>query len=153
MEMYHFVTKWFFQAPLERVWEEIIDVESWPDWWQDFKKAKIRGLEPRLELASVVDCEVRGALPYTLRFLLEVTTFQPPNLVEFKSSGDLAGSGKFVLESQAGGTACTYYWDVGTTHWLFNLLGKLSFVRAMMERNHNQVMDKGYRALKARLEG
>ncbi len=30
MEMYHFVTNWFFQAPIKGVWEELMDLKSWP---------------------------------------------------------------------------------------------------------------------------
>jgi hypothetical protein len=35
MEMYHFVTEWFFRVPIEKVWNEIDDWESWSTWWQD----------------------------------------------------------------------------------------------------------------------
>ena len=153
MEMYHLVTKWFFQTPIERVWEEIIDIEAWPTWWQSIKRATIRGPEPRLQLASMADCEVKGALPKTLHLSMEVTTFQPPNFMDLKSSGDLLGGGQWVLERQTNGTAVTFYWDVGMTNSFLNLLGKLPFVKAMMEKSHNDVMDNGYRVLKPRLEG
>ncbi len=153
MEMYQFVTKWFFQVPVERVWEEAANMEAYPTWSQDLKKAKIRGSESRLQLGSVVDCEVKGALPYTLRFTIEVTAFQPPNLIEMRSSGDLVGTGKWVLESQDGGTMATFYWDVGTTNPILNLLGKLPFVRALLEKNHDDVMARGYKVVKSRLEG
>lgn len=152
MEIDHFVTKWFFDTPIEKVWKEILDIHSWPTWWLDFKRATIRGSEPVLVLGSMTDCEVKGSAIYTMRFLLQVPDFQPPNLLEFESSGDLAGSGRFVLESRDSGTECTFYWDVGTTNWLFNLLGKLPFVRAWMERNHNRVMANGYQKLRAKLE-
>ena len=153
MEMYHFVTKWFFQAPIERVWEEIIDVETWPTWWQSIKKAKIRGAERKPQLGSVVDCEVMGSRLYTLRFWFEVATLQPPKIMEIKASGDLLGSGKWLLERQADGTAVTFYWDVGMTNPIMNLLGKLPFIKAWMENNHNKVMANGYRVLKQKLEG
>ena len=152
MEMYHFVTKWFFNAPIEKVWKEIEDVESWPTWWQDWRKTAIRGPESKAQLGSVVDCAVRGSLPYTLRFSMEITSLEPPTLSECESSGDLAGSGKWVLEAQNDGTAVTYYWDVGTTNPIFNILGKLSFVRAMMEKNHNEVMASGHHGLESWLE-
>jgi len=151
--MYHFVTKWFFRAPFERVWEAAKDVKAYSTWWQGMKRPTIRGLEPKLQLGSVVDCEVKGSLPYTLRFSIEVTAFKSPNMMEIKSSGDLVGGGKWVLEAQAGGTASTFYWDVGTTNPILNILGKIPFVRAMLEKNHDGVMDKGYRVLKSRLEG
>lgn len=83
---------------MERVWEELIHVESWPTWWQGWKRATIRGPAPRVQLGSVVDCEVKGALPYTLCFWIEITALQPPRLMGVESSGDLVGTGKGVLE-------------------------------------------------------
>jgi len=153
MEMYHFVTNWFFKATKERVWQETANMESYPSWWKDLRKAEVRGPEPRLQLGSIVDCEVRGALPYSLRFTVEVTTYQPPDLMVIKSSGDLVGEGRWILESRDDGTASTFYWDVGTTNRVLNLLGKLPFLRKMLEKNHDDVMAKGYEIVKDRIEG
>lgn len=152
METYHFVTNWHFHAPIERVWDEIVHVSAWPTWWPSWRKAQHRSGESKPQLGSIMDHEVKGTLPYSLRFTTEVVLFQPPQLMETKSSGELVGNGKFVLEQRDDGTAVTYYWDVATTNPVFNLLGKLSFVRAMIEKNHDYVMDEGYRALKQRVE-
>jgi carbon monoxide dehydrogenase subunit G len=153
MEMYHFLTKWFFNAPIEKLWKEIEDLDSWPTWSEGFKKVKIRGPELTAQLGTVADAEVKGSLPYTLHFKLEVTTIQPPTLMEFKSAGDLAGTGKWVLEPRDNGTAVTYFWDVGTTNPIFNLAGKLPFVRKMMEKNHDEVMKSAYQGLKNKVKG
>jgi uncharacterized protein YndB with AHSA1/START domain len=152
METYHFVTNWHFHAPMERVWDELIHVSAWPTWWSSWRKAQYRGGESQSQLGSLVDNEVKGTLPYALRFTTEVILIQPPQRLEFKSSGDTVGSGKIVLEQRDNGTAVTYYWDVATTNAAFNLLGKLPFVRAMIEKNHAYVMDDGYHALKQRVE-
>lgn len=152
METYHFVTNWHFHAPIERVWDELIHVSAWPTWWSCWRKAQYRGGEAQSQLGSIIDNEVKGTLPYSLRFTTEVTRLQPPNLLELKSSGELDGTGKFVLEQDDDGTAVTYYWDVATANPLFNLMGKLSFMRSMVEKNHDYVMDDGYRGLKPRVE-
>ena len=152
MEMYHFITNWFFQTPIEGVWEELIELKSWPAWGQYFKRVSIRGRGPAEYIGSVAECEVRGTLPYTLRFSIEVTTFQPFTIIAFTSSGDLVGEGKWILESKAGGTAVTFYWDVGTTNPILNLLAKFPFIRAMMEKNHDDVMANIYQALKTKIE-
>ncbi len=34
MSQYSFVTQWSFQAPLEKVWNEISDMDRWPEWWK-----------------------------------------------------------------------------------------------------------------------
>jgi hypothetical protein len=152
METYHFVTNWYFKAPVESVWDELADVKSWPSWWPSWRKAEFHGSESKVQLGTITDNEVKGELPYSLRFINEVTLLQTPYLMENKSSGDLVGKGKIVLEQQDDGTAVTIYWDVATSNPIFNLLGKLPFVRAMIERNHDYVMDDGFRGLKQRLE-
>jgi len=152
MERYHFVTKWFFQAPIERVWEEIVDVPSWPSWWACWEKATFHGSAPPLKLGSVIDHEVRGHLPYCVRFRAVVTLFQHPHRLEIASSGDLVGTGSLILAPQEQGTAVTYSWDVDISNPLLNLFGTLPFVRTLLEKNHDYVMDQGYRGLKGRIE-
>jgi hypothetical protein len=152
MEIYHFVTNWYFTATVERVWEELADAKSWPSWWSCWRKVKFHGSESKMQLGTIAYNEVKGQLPYSLRFNNEVTLVQEPYLMENNSSGDLVGKGKTVLEQQDDGTVVTIYWDVATSNPVFNLLGKLPFVRAMIEKNHDYVMEDGFRGLKQRLE-
>ncbi len=152
MLMYHFVTRWRFDVPIDRVWEEAKNIEAYPSWWSDLKRAETRGVDRALKLGTVVDCEVRGALPYSLRFAVEVVEFEPPRLIAIKSSGDLVGEGRWALEEVGVGTTSTFNWDVGTTNPVLNLLGRLPFVRRMLERNHDDVMLKGYEIVKSRLK-
>jgi uncharacterized protein YndB with AHSA1/START domain len=152
MEIYHFVTNWYFTAPVERVWEELADAKSWPSWWSCWRKVKFQDSESKMQLGTIAYNEVKGQLPYSLRFNNEVTLVQEPYLMENNSSGDLVGKGKTVLEQQDDGTVVTIYWDVATSNPVFNLLGKLPFVRAMIEKNHDYVMEDGFRGLKQRLE-
>ena len=154
MEMYHFVTEWFFEAPIEAVWQEIRDVETWPTWWIDWKKAVVRNrtaAEAGDGVGVIIDCEVRGALPYSLHFSTKTTVLEPPYLSEYTSSGDLIGGGKWELKEAEGGTAVTYHWHVGMSNPIFNFFGKLPFTKNMMGKNHNEVMDRGYNGIKARL--
>ncbi len=150
--MYHFVTRWVIPAPIELVWEEIVDAQSWPAWTPGFKKVQLHGPAPVLEPDAVADCQVRGALPYTLRFSFQVVGFQPPRLLEIRAWGDLVGTGKWDLEPHPQGTAGTYYWDVGTSRPILNLAAKLPFAKAMMARNHDEVMKDAHRGLVARVQ-
>jgi len=152
VQLYHFVTRWSFEAPVERVWEEASNVEAYPEWWGDLRKARIRGPDSTLKVGSIVDCEVKGRLPYTLRFTIEVTIYEPPHAMEVRSSGDLVGTGRWLLEAAPGGTVSTFNWDVGTSNPILNLLGRLPFVRAMLEKNHDDVMARGYEIVRSRLE-
>ena len=152
MEKYYFVTDWFFLAPIERVWSELTNVRSWPAWWQEFKRVAEGEPDPELKAGSVADCEVKGGLPYTMRFSMSATALQPASLINFKIRGDLEGDYRWVLESLSGGTAVTAYWDCGTPKPLMNFLAKLPLMKGILERNHESLMVSGYRALKSKLE-
>jgi hypothetical protein len=148
MQMYHFVSKWVFNAPIEKLWSAIIDLNAWPRWSKGFKCVMIRGQEPLAQFGTIADCAVKGSLPYTLRFTLKVSVFQPPKLLEVTSMGDLVGNGTLMLAPRDKGTAVTYNWDVGTTNPILNLAGKLPFVRKLLEKNHDEVMENAFLSLK-----
>lgn len=152
MEVFHFVTKWFFQAQIEKVWEQITDVKSYPIKWPTWRRAMFRGSESELQSGSVIDYVGRGPVPYSMHFTFAITALQPPTLMEFESSGGLVGRGKWVLESHGNGTVVTSYWDVGTPIAIFNILSKLPLVKAIMRKHHDYVMNQGYRGFKTELE-
>ncbi len=151
MEMYHFVTNWFFQSPPEKVWDELSNFASWPSWWPAWKKLSAQGEETAISVGSCIDGELRGNLPYTLKFQLEITRLQNPSCIAFSSTGGLVGSGSMLFEPKNDGTAVTIHWDVGTSSAFFNLAAKLPAVRKMMEKNHNEVMQEGQRLFRQRL--
>ncbi len=151
MEMYHFVTKWYFRAPIERIWNELTDLRAWPEWWPSWKKISFHEPGSVVKLGSRADNEVKGFLPYTLRFTTEISVFQPPCLLELKSIRGLVGAGKMVLEERDEGTYVTYYWDVGTDQPVLNLFARFPLAKTMMEINHEAVMEKGYCGLRIRL--
>lgn len=146
VEIYHLTTHWYFKAPIEQVWHELVDGD------EQWKQAVGRGDET-IGVGTVAYNEVKGELPYTLRFTTKITRFEPPFICEAKSTGDLVGSGKWVLEPRDEGTAATFYWDVGMSNPILNLLSKIPFVRDAMVQNHDQVMEEDYRHTVARLEG
>ncbi len=154
MADYHFVTRWSFQAPVERLWEELGQVEAWAAWMPPgVWKATLRGAGPAVGMGTVADCKVRGFLPYTLGFSVEVTAFKPLTLLVVRSAGDLVGEGRVALAPRDGGTAVTILWDVRTSQAVMNMLGHAPFVKSLLEKNHGYVMDRVYRALRPRVEG
>ena len=152
MEMYHFVTQWFFLAPVKQVWGQIADLKSYPAKWPVWKKATVRGSEPELQHGSVIDYVARGIFPISTRFTIEITVFQPPTLLEYVSSGDLVGKCKWVMEPHDDGTVVTSCWDMGLTLAVVNLLSKLPFVKSILGKHHDLVMAQGYRSFRAILE-
>ena len=149
--MYHFITKWYFNAPIESVWQEIEDTSNISGWLTDFRK--VSPCNSTNDRSSVdIDVEYRGDLPYTFRFNLRVVKVAPPHLLELEATGNLIGRGKWVLETQGKGTSATYFWDVTVANPFFALFVKLPLFKAITEQNHNATMDRAYQALKQKLQ-
>lgn len=149
-EQYHFVTSWQFRSSLQRVWSVVLDIQHYPGWWKNFRQVRIARGDGR-SLGSLIECEVRGSLPYSLKYSLEVMEAEEFRHILLRSSGDLAGTGRWAFTEAAPSViTAQYFWDVATTKRLLNLVAPLA--RPALARNHEQVMANGYAALRPRIE-
>lgn len=149
-EQYHFVTDWRFRAPLEKVWTVVLDIERYPGWWKNFRRVKtIRG--DGKSIGSIIECEVRGPLPYSLNYTLEVREAEQYRHILLASTGDLVGTGRWAFsEVEPGTSKAVYAWDVATTNPILNLVAPLA--KRALARNHEQVMANGYAALRPHID-
>lgn len=149
-EPYHFVTDWRFRATLEKVWTVVLDIERYPGWWTNFRRVKITRGDGK-SIGSVIECEVRGSLPYSLKYALEVLEATQHRHLLLRSTGDLVGSGRWEFsEIDPGSVKAVYYWDVATTNPILNLVAPLA--KGALARNHERVMANGYEALRPHVE-
>ena len=150
-EPYHFVTEWQFKALLPKVWAVVLDVGHYPGWWKNFRRVSVTRGDGK-SIGSVIQCEVRGSLPYSLNYALEVLESEQYRHILLRSTGDLVGSGRWAFSETEPGTAnAVYYWDVATTNPILNLIAPLA--KGALARNHEQVMANGYAALRPHVEG
>ncbi len=150
-EPYHFVTDWRFKAPLQKVWEVVLDIERYPGWWKNFRRVQITRGDGK-SVGSVIACEVRGSLPYSLNYALEVREAEEYRHILLRSTGDLVGTGRWEFsEVEQGTVKARYFWDVATTNPILNLVAALA--KRALARNHEQVMANGYAALRPHVEG
>ncbi len=147
MAHFHFVTDWTFAAPIDPVWKIITDVGRLAEWWPMFKQATLRGNDRTLRVGQTVDCVVRAALPYALRFSLEIADLVPPTLMRLRSKGDLDGWGRWDLRADGDKTGVTYVWDVDLTRPVLAALSQLPVARTLLEKNHDAVMSQGFENL------
>jgi ribosome-associated toxin RatA of RatAB toxin-antitoxin module len=149
-EPYHFVTEWRFKAPLQKVWSVVLDIERYPELWKNFRRVQITRGDGK-SVGSVFVCEVRGSLPYSLTYALEVLEAEEYRHMLLRSTGDLVGSGRWEFaEAEPGTVRAVYFWDVATTNPILNLAAKLA--KGALARNHDQVMANGYAALRPHVE-
>ncbi len=148
--LYHFRSDWRFRAPLERTWDVVLDIDHYPAWWRDFRRVQVRRGDGK-SVGSVIDCEVRGALPYSLNYALEVMNRERLRSIELRSTGDLVGTGRWEFSLPAPDQSqAIYFWDVATTNPILNALAPLA--RWFFAKNHEQVMARGYDALRRHIE-
>ena len=128
----------------------MLDIERYPGWWKNFRRVQITRGDGK-SIGSVIECEVRGSLPYSLNYALEVTEAEEYRHILLRSTGDLVGTGRWEFSETAPGTVTAlYYWDVATTNPILNLVARLG--KRALARNHEQVMANGYAALRPHVE-
>jgi uncharacterized protein YndB with AHSA1/START domain len=149
MAEYHFVSRWRIQAPIERVWEEIFHAERWPSWWKyvdrvdELERGAADGVGRRQHLLF------KTRLPYKVGFEVRATRVQPPSTLEADATGELEGTGRWMLTPDDGGTLVRYNWDVRTTRWWMSLLAPVA--RPAFRWNHDELMREGGESLARRL--
>ena len=150
MPDYAFVTQWWFDAPIERVWEAIRDSVRWPEWWRSVVSVEMIRPGDADGIGEVRRYTWRGRLPYSLTFDMTTTLVDAPHRLEGSASGELAGAGIWRLASEESGTAVRYDWNVTATKSWMRLLAPVA--RPLFAWNHDAVMTDGERGL-ARLLG
>jgi hypothetical protein len=151
MQSYHFLTHWTLPAPVEMVWQELIHVPDWPKWWPGWRRAVLQTPGGRIAVGATLVHEVRGFLPYSLRFVTDIVSLAAPTCVALRAHGGLIGGGSFRLAHDAHGTHVTFRWDVAAGNGLLDQLGRVTFCRRLFERNHACVMRLGHLGLSSRL--
>ncbi|MCM8749012.1 SRPBCC family protein [Thermomicrobiaceae bacterium CFH 74404] len=149
MSDYAFTTLWLVGAPADAVWEAICHPEHWPVWW--------RGVEQVVEVQRGDDRGVgsvhryawKSRLPYRLTFDMRTVRVEPPVILEGAASGDLEGTGRWYLWSDAHWTVVRYDWQVRTTKRWMNLVSTLA--RPLFRWNHDVAMRWGAQGLAKRL--
>lgn len=149
MADYEFVTIWRFNAPKEKVWDEIYHSGNWPEWW--------RGVESIIELEKGDENGVgslrhhtwKSLLPYKLTFDMRTTRVERLVLIEVTAIGELSGTGLWQFSEIDGLTVVRYDWRVKTTKSWMNLLAPIA--RPLFKWNHDVVMHWGGEGLARRL--
>ncbi len=142
MSQFQFVTRWSFQAPIEKVWEMLNRPERFPEWWPGFEQSELLSGEAGA-IGAVYGYRVRGSAGLIFDFTLQIEEKQAPRYLRLKADGDFVGSGIWNLSARGLDTLVTYDWRVGVTRPALRLLGQLPGVRSYMERSHDKVMAQG----------
>jgi len=138
MADYHYVSTWRLQAPIERVWAALNDLEHLPAWYRGVQEARELAPGDAQGVGRRVRYVLKGRLPLRLAFEATTTRSLPPRDQELQAEGELAGTGRWSLDQQGEVTTVRYTWDVGTTRPWMNLLAP--FARPLFTWNSRGVM-------------
>jgi carbon monoxide dehydrogenase subunit G len=121
MADYHYISTWQLQAPIERVWPAISDLERLPAWYPAVQEVQTLTPGDPDAVGSRVRYLIKGRLPMRLAFEATITRVVPPRELELRAEGELAGTGRWELEQRGEVTSVRYTWDVRTTKAWMNL--------------------------------
>jgi uncharacterized membrane protein len=96
-------------APIERVWMELADIEGQPRWMHEMKSVRMLTPPP-------VGAGSRGVATVRIFGLgvtdpVEITEFAPPTRFAIRHEGTFTGGGVITLESGADRTTTIVRWD------------------------------------------
>ena len=121
MADYHYISTWQLQAPIERVWPAISDLERLPAWYPAVQEVQTLAAGDPDGVGGRVRYLIKGRLPMRLAFEATITRVVPPRELELRAEGELAGTGRWELEQRGEVTSVRYTWDVRTTKAWMNL--------------------------------
>lgn len=96
-------------APIERVWQELVDVEGQPRWMRDMKAVRVLTKGP-IGVGTRAEADVRIFGMQTVD-PITITAFEPPRRFAIRHEGQFGGEGAIELEPGADGSSTIVRWD------------------------------------------
>jgi len=146
---YQLTTQCKIDAPLGAVWDAILRVEAWPNWWSGIERVVTLEQGDPSGLGWRRRCTCKSILPYRLTFVTRVIRVEPLRLVEVRVDGELEGKGCCNLTRCGESTVVRYDWHVRTTRWWMNILAPLA--KPLFRWNHDAIMQAGGAGLERHL--
>jgi hypothetical protein len=146
---YSFVTKWQIEAPVELVWDAIVDSTQWPQWWKGVVAVNEMHAGDSQGIGSIRHYVWKSVLPYQLRFNIELTAKQDYHLLTGRAFGELEGMGEWTFSEHKNLTIVQYTWNVHTTKWWMNYFAFL--LKPAFHFNHDMIMKWGAIGLSKKL--
>jgi len=96
-------------APIERVWDALVDIEGQPRWMHDMKDVRIDRDGP-VGVGTTAEATVR-IFGVAVTDPITITEFKRPNRFALTHDGTFKGEGVFDLEAGADGSTTIVRWD------------------------------------------
>lgn len=142
---YEYLSDWLLDAPVERVWRALVEVEAWPQWWPYVRSVQTlregqRGGEAE-GLGAVRRIAWGSRLPYGFTLEVEAVESLRHRRLVGRATGDLEGTGTWELQPDGATTRVRYAWRLAlNTRWM-----RISapLMAPVFRWNHEGVMHAG----------
>ena len=141
MAEYHLQTIWRIKAPLEKVYDAILNSLAWPEWWLGVENVEQTAAGDANGINSIRRYSWRGELPYSLTLDVCATGIKKLVAIEGKAEGDLEGIGHWHFSRKGAISTVHFEWHVHSTKLWMNLVAPLA--RTLFIHNHNLIMTQG----------
>jgi uncharacterized protein YndB with AHSA1/START domain len=113
-QSYSISGKWTIAAPLDTVWDALMNHTTWKTWWPDVRDAH------QLEEPQLVAVKWNGIPGHTMHVVVDTEDYKEHENVRFKFSGDISGHGELWLRvKNRQTTSVTFGWEVQTVQpWM-----------------------------------
>lgn len=140
---YQFRSEWRLPTAPERVYEVLADVETYPSWWPQVRRA--RRID---ELSGELTC--RSLLPYDLVFVMHRELEDAARRVlRARLEGDLCGTSQWTISPHPTGSLAVFDEHVTVGNGALRAAGRL--LRPALRFNHDLMMRAGERGLREHL--
>ncbi len=135
------------RAPAEKVWEQLTNVNSWPEWKPFMKRAKIASGYKSISCGSKIKMGIMMAGPASVPLAVEVTEFDKPKRLAWEGgvAGLLHAVHSFDIEDRGG--SC-----VVTSSEVFKGLLTSALLLLVTEKDLEKLHQDWVTAIKNRLE-
>lgn len=147
---YRFCTRWIVPYGVDDVYGVLCEPAELPRWWPSvyLSVEQLEHGNPE-GVGRVVSFLTKGWAPYTLRWQARVVEVRAPFEMRFEASGDLVGTGHWLLHPQGDATEVVFTWEVSAEKPLLKRLTPL--LRPAFEANHAWAMRRGEESLRLEL--
>lgn len=136
---YRFNSSFNIDAPLDLIWDELINFKKWPEWCHGLQCIEPLDRFDHLQKGNHIRSVWKGGLPYTIAVDAIVTGFIQYSFLSFAVAGDLYGEGICRFSPGQDKTTINFIWNVSPTRlWM-----KMSspFARPVFIENHDHIME------------
>jgi len=135
---YQFSSAFKIEAPLELIWDELLNYKKWPAWCDGLQRIEPLDSFDHLQKGNNIRSVWKGSLPYTLAVNARVKDFLRYSFLSFAVTGDLCGEGICNFLPAQGNTTIRFVWNVSPTKLWMKMTSP--FARPVFIENHDVIM-------------